>query len=472
MRENFNKFKVKIIIEVLIKSLLYGFCIGLLSIAVPLIIIKLKKIDFEVLYLIIIGINVMSIASGLIFLIFKPNDKKIAIRLDKELNLNQKVLTMIEFEQSENDMVILQRENTNDILSKISLKNLTMKFSVFLFVFIAIALSFTITAFAIPNESNPGPVGPPPIVDPDYDADDWTIQAIQDLIEEVQAADINTNLKTKYVDSLNQLIEVIMDATKESQMKEYVLSTIDNVLLELDKTNTNNEIYLVLRESTYTLVYTLGGEINNYNLVNVENALSSFRILISGSSQAITELDKDFGSLIKKSQLDLKEELVASIIKFSDAINNCAKENDVNSAVINAINTHVPSVINALTKQKNNQEIANLIENRLLTIFGLHENDDDNNDDDVNPGNNSTDDTGKLPPNQTGSGGMGTGEVLFGGNDSFFDPENGEVKYGDVITAYYGLVVGRIEEGIIEEDLREMFNYYFDILFGKKQSEE
>lgn len=484
MGNNFNKFKKKILLEVLIKSLVYGLCAGLITFSVPLIYIKVKEIDFKTIYLVLIGLGIMIIISSLVFLIIKPNNKKIAKRLDTELNLNEKVQTMIEFEQEDNLMVNIQRENTKHILSTISLKKLTMKFSIFFFVLITIAVSISITALAIPSKETPsGPV----IEDPDYDADNWTIQSIKDLIEEVEASEIDNNLKTKYVEKLNNLITLVKDATKESQMKTAVLSTIDDVYLELDITNTNNEVYLILRDSSYTLVSSLASAINQLKIENVSNALGSFVILISGSKDAINGLSSEFGLLIKKSQLDLNNELVASILTFAEAINECKNVptdhldpvddatkifNLVNDAVKEAVLKNSERVIKAITLQKSNQDVANLIDLRLKEIFEItdevtEEDKEHNNDQEIDP-----DDNTQTPPNQSGSGGMGTGEVLFGSDDSIFDPEKGTVEYGDVIASYYGTIVGQIEEGLINEELKEFFDQYYDMLFGKNESEE
>ena len=86
--------------------------------------------------------------SYLLLLIFYPTKIKVAKRLDKEFNLNQKVQTMIEFNDSDTLMSKIQREDTLNILGKTELKKLTMSVSVFL-LFFAIVTLFYMQASAV-----------------------------------------------------------------------------------------------------------------------------------------------------------------------------------------------------------------------------------------------------------------------------------------------------------------------------------
>ena len=78
----------------------------------------------------------------------------------------------------------------------------------------------------------------------------------------------------------------------------------------------------------------------------------------------------------------------------------------------------------------------------------------------------------KKEENINNSGGLGSGDVLFGSDDAFFDPEKGIVEYGDVITIYYGEILGKLNEGTLDESLREYFEYYYDMLLGDDKINE
>ena len=87
MQDGYLKFKKKIMLEVLIKSLSFSIALGLIVFSAPLIYFKLKEIKFNLLYLILISVGVIVLSFIIIYLILKPSEKKIAKRIDKQLDL-------------------------------------------------------------------------------------------------------------------------------------------------------------------------------------------------------------------------------------------------------------------------------------------------------------------------------------------------------------------------------------------------
>lgn len=81
--ESFNKFKKKIMLELLLKSIFISFSVGLFVFSLPLIYIKVKGIEFNIIYLILISIGTLLITFGLILV------GKHQPLLDMNSNLNQ-----------------------------------------------------------------------------------------------------------------------------------------------------------------------------------------------------------------------------------------------------------------------------------------------------------------------------------------------------------------------------------------------
>lgn len=471
MLNSFNKFKKKIQKERLIKSIIFSLSLGLIIFSAPWIYIKLKEITFNLLILGAIGLGVSIITFVILYFIIKPSDYNIAKRIDEQLNLNEKVQTMIEYKDNNDDMACLQREDTLEILSKTPLKNLAMKFSIFLFLILFIACSACVTAIAIPSKeddvsNDPDIILPP---DPNYDLDNWTTRALLDLIEEVEASTINEGLKSQFVSLLQGLITELEKADKESEMTSLVNNIIEKVKLELDKVNTNNEVYTVLKESKNYSIMDLAIMINQLKVEEVEKCIENFIPLINGNGDAITILDDDFGLLLRKSLLDTEESLFKALNGFSNELKTCVNELSVNDAVIAVVNKNKPIIVNVISKQKENKEMADYIERQLIDIFGLGNDEEDSNLDDNNdPSNNDSDiDPDELEDNNLG--GYGTGDFNFGSDDAFFDPESGKVVYGDVVYDYYGEILGKFNEGNMPEELKEIFEKYFDILLGMKE---
>ena len=471
--ENFNKFKNKIVLEILLKCIIAGFSIGLIVFSIPLIYIKVKGIEFNVLYLVLIALGVMLLIVGLGYLIFKPNKVRIAKRLDKEFKMNEKVQTMVEFENEEGFMIELQRQNTLNILSDISVKSLSMRFSIVLLILLVISCACGVTAFALPSHEDLPTVETP---EPTYEVDDWTILAIKNIIDKVKTSTAEDKLKTKYISMLEELIiELDTNIDKESQMKAYVIELIDDILLELDKVNTNNEVFFILKNSDNSLITSLAVDINLLDVNDIRNHIINISALINGSAEAVTEFNNDFGAVLKASNLDKNDELFKTLYKLAEDLYATRNSDNVRIAVEEVINKNIDSIMNVIEIQAENYRIAHYIEFELNSIFGLENNETDSSgdeEDDEQQKNPYEDEDKDKDENINNSGGLGTGDVLFGSNDQFFDPDKGVVEYGDVITGYYGEILGKLNEGLLDENLREYFEYYYNMLLGNDKLDE
>ena len=471
--ENFNKFKNKIVLEILLKCIIAGFSIGLIVFSIPLIYLKVKGIEFNVLYLVLIALGVMLLIVGLGYLISKPNKVRIAKRLDKEFKMNEKVQTMVEFENEEGFMIELQRQNTLNILSDISVKSLSMRFSIVLLILLVISCACGVTAFALPSHEDLPTVETP---EPTYEVDDWTILAIKNIIDKVKTSTAEDKLKTKYISMLEELIiELETNIDKESQMKAYVIELIDDILLELDKVNTNNEVFFILKDSDNSLITSLAVDINLLDVNDIRNHIINISALINGSAEAVTEFNNDFGAVLKASNLDKNDELFKTLYKLAEDLYATRNSDNVRTAVEEVINKNIDSIMNVIEIQAENYRIAHYIEFELNSIFGLENNETDSSgdeEDDEQQKNPYEDEDKDKDENINNSGGLGTGDVLFGSNDQFFDPDKGVVEYGDVITGYYGEILGKLNEGLLDENLREYFEYYYNMLLGNDKLDE
>ena len=109
--KEFERFKKKMMLQHLIKSILVAVIAGLGGAALAILFFHLVAPAGTIVGAIITGV----VFAGLGFLAFykqaKPDDKKLALRLDKELNLHEKVATMVEFNGNDNIIAQKQRED-------------------------------------------------------------------------------------------------------------------------------------------------------------------------------------------------------------------------------------------------------------------------------------------------------------------------------------------------------------------------
>lgn len=478
MNESFNKFKKKLLFEALIKSVVISLAVGLICFTVPYLIIKFTKVEINPNYLVFLLLAATSVASivfGLLFLILFPRKIKVAKRLDKQLDLKQKVQTMVEYENEDNPMVNLQRQDTLNILSNISLKKFAMKFSAFFFVLVGFAFVLSTTVIVV-NAVEKLTDEPSEVEGPKYDLDNWTVRALLDLIEIVETSSIQEDLKTPVVNNLKALLESLEDVELESEMKDLVKEVIDDADLRLDLINSNNEVFTVLKTSNSNVVVDLGTHINALNVTNINNSIENLYVYLTGDPAtvlgALADFDNDLRVLINSSALNKEEALVSAILKLASDLKECENSDSINESIKTAINSNKDNILNIIKLQAENKRIIEYTIEQLEIIFGLKES---SNTDQTDPGTSKPTINPVEPPKinpDENQGGYGTGEELFGSDDIMFDAEEGSVKYGEVIDKYYGELVGMFNDGTLPEEYKEFFEKYFNKLFGSIEDEE
>ncbi len=465
MNEGFKKFKKKIFLEALIKSIVIGISIGIILFTVPYLYILIKEIDFSILYLLLMALVGMIISFGLSYLILKQNDKKIAKRLDKELNLNEKVQTMVEYMNEDSPIVNIQRENTQEILNQTSLKKLTTKISAFLIVLVVISLSLGVTTLAYPKpEVNPLP-------EKEWSSDDWTKNAIYNLIRTVNKTEFNEELKAKYIQKLEEFVDSLDNIKTETRLVLAVSELVAYNELEVDIVNSNNEIYEVLITSNNSRITDIAGQIYLLNPEKLEIALEAIIITINNQASVIEVFDRELRTLLDKPELDKEDPLHQSLYQLSKDLMTCTTAENVNDAVKMVIDKSTKPILEIIKTQKANQDITDYIFEELVEILGLEEYFKNLISD--NEQNGSSQGDGPKPELPTkGTGGYDTGEFIVASDDVCFDLEKGIVKYGEIIDMYNGIIAGLYKDGKLPKEYEEFFKQYYGILYTPKTDEE
>ncbi len=469
MTESISKFKKKILIEVGIKSLFISIFSAIMITSFVLLICKLNGIDLPVYVYCLISFGISLLGTISFYFILKPNDKKIAKRLDQQLELNQKVQTMIDYQDDKSLLAQVQREDTSNRLNTISVKNMKMKFHWALFILPLLAIALLIPSLLIPL--NAAPVVTPP-EEPTYELDNETILAIRKLIEEVQGRALDEHVKQAYVLELELLITRLgADGVKESQIEGIVKTTIVNEN-NICKQNTSYQaVAEILKQSEQTAIKSIANAMVKANTEQVDYAFENLRLSLQ-KTERDEELDsilmavrKDIGMALKQSEVNQEGELVKSLISFADALSNCiGKGKNTTNTSFNAAMVEVDA---AMEKEELIVVTANDIELELRKIFSISGESNDPED----PSKPGSSDVNKEDVNNN-QGGFGGNETLYGSDDAFFDPEKGTVKYGDVIKDYHSEIVNMILDGTIPEDKQAYFEEYFEILYGKQTEEE
>ena len=250
----FNNFKKKIMIEFLIKCLIISFSLFFIIFSILFILSKREVISLKIWLDLIIGLSSGLVLFLVLYFIFKPNDKKIAIRLDNELDLNEKVQTMIEYKDKDELIVNIQREDTLNKLKEITTKKLRFKIHYIIYILFGLSCVLLTTSIIIPKVIHP--IIEPEDPDKDYTLSEWQILQIEKLVKYVNDSKMSDVNKEKYVYELNLLIDGLKESKKESQMKSNVLTAIANINLLMLTESTNKEVYNTLKD------------VVNYNLIS------------------------------------------------------------------------------------------------------------------------------------------------------------------------------------------------------------
>ena len=470
MGNNFKKIKVKFIVESLLIALFISILLGLLISSILVLTYKQLGLEYDILLFVLCSVGVFLVSFIVSFIILKPNDIKVAKRIDKQMNLKEKISTMLEYEDKEGYIITKQREDAADKLNNLSVKKIKMHFNKYLLILPLIVLPFCLTSILVDSKFEETK---PPIEEP-ISGDPYIIEQIKDLIREVNE-DVNLMypVKEAYVLHLEGLIEAI-DVADISRAKEVeaVNLTITNISLSSSILNSIDDISLALSNSNLTEAHVLGTALASYDSERINSALEDIRSYLNSPSARqrqlnYEELINDGFQLVDNERLDADDELY---VEFTNLKNNLAEAitatttyySDLENVINNAKKTFEEAVI----RQVETLYMANYLEERLIAIFELP-----NNDEPINPPVPNPPSGDEEPTDPDNGGGGGHGDTIYAGDDIFYDPDEGLVPYYEVIAKYSAYIEGLVQDGVISEELANYYIEYFNNLYEVDEGE-
>lgn len=470
MGNNFKKIKVKFIVESLLIALFISILLGLLISSILVLTYKQLGLEYDILLFVLCSVGVFLVSFIVSFIILKPNDIKVAKRIDKQMNLKEKISTMLEYEDKEGYIITKQREDAADKLNNLSVKKIKMHFNKYLLILPLIVLPFCLTSILVDSKFEETK---PPIEEP-ISGDPYIIEQIKDLIREVNE-DVNLMypVKEAYVLHLEGLIEAI-DVADISRAKEVeaVNLTITNISLSSSILNSIDDISLALSNSNLTEAHVLGTALASYDSERINSALEDIRSYLNSPSARQRQLNyekliNDGFQLVDNERLDADDELY---VEFTNLKNNLAEAitatttyySDLENVINNAKKTFEEAVI----RQVETLYMANYLEERLIAIFELP-----NNDEPINPPVPNPPSGDEEPTDPDNGGGGGHGDTIYPGDDIFYDPDEGLVPYYEVIAKYSAYIEGLVQDGVISEELANYYIEYFNNLYEVDEGE-
>lgn len=506
MSENFIKFKHRSIQICALKIALIGLSFGLVTGGTSLLLSKYEAIAMKTLFALLIGGAAAIAAGALTWLILRRSNHALAMQLDKEFDLHEKVQTMIEYEKEDGAIYALQREDAEAALNAIPKHSLRFRYWWIYLLCFVISVGFFLTAFLIKPDTTEEP--PPPQEDPAFAITEIQRLALSNLITEVNASKMDSPYKENVAMALTELLDDLIDATKQSEKAAALDTAMEEILDETDDSSPAIELIEALWGRGNENVRALVEAINHYGwAANQEwdsyyKEMTNFRMsfIYAATDEETPEEEQmtaDTAALLTAASSDVSMALVASGVNASDPIYAVlVKLNTVNETAdganlyglstlatmaetlgytetqlalettVNALNVEI---FNALEQSYVNVTTGEHTVTRLSEIFGYKapKFKRPNLSDGSNEGNagNEGDHSSGNPPSTDS-------ENVYGSTEKVLNPVSGEhVEYGDIFNGYQADQLEKAKQERSEEEY-EAIKKYFDILAGVDEEDQ
>ena len=470
MSKSFLKFKRKVRVQSILSAVLLGLGTGITAFAVITAVMKLLDREVTPLYYGICIGGAFIVATVLYFL-FMPSDKRLAKRLDITYTLDEKVSTMVELREQTDGFAILQREDADRRLGEMPKRALRSRTLIAGILVLAMSLALTVGALLIPAKAET-PEAP---ID-EFDKQ-WLITAIGELITAVENSYVEEDLKESTLAELKDLLSFVEGSQFLSEMKREAVKTVIAINSALRKANSVEAISEQFAKSSDAELVKLGKELA---------ALSG-----SGSKKALEALGDKISDLDPSDAVFIADEIDAYLgmsgVRSDDGVYMMFKSlvAAVKSSSSNAddkFDAEAKNLSSAVILQNVNRTTIDTVINKLCSLFGITEEDITAEDPDADIALRDPADheqvpdegtEGEEPDTNIGSGGLGTGEIIYGSDDLVFDPDTNTYRpYGEIINEYFAKINEYVTDGKTSEEISAAIDEYFGALFGGLKNDE
>ena len=459
---NFLKFRRKVRTEAILSAIFIGVGTGVIAYAATAIVYKLLGVTLPPLYYGVFG-GAALLLSLILYFVFTPSDEKLAKRLDALYSLDEKISTMVELRDRDDAFAILQREDAEEKLREQPIGNLK-----------STRLIAAILVLVIATGSFAGSLLVPMKLDTEAPIDEfdkqWIITAINELITIVEGAYIDDTLKASSVTELKELLVFVEGSQLLSEMKAEAVKTVIAIKQALNNANSAEAIAKQFLTSQDANIKNLGKQMAD--------------LAGSGSKGALENLGAAWSNLtaddVSFAADELNTYLQASGVRSDDSVYMLFKTLlatvKADSSVVESECESAGKLLSAAVIVQNvNKSTITMVINKLCNLFGITENDITAVDPDSDIQIGSPTDKNPIPDEpdveepdvNIGSGGLGTGDVIYGSNDMIYDPHTNTYRpYGEMLNEYYAKANEYMTDGKTSQEISDALEEYFGILFG------
>lgn len=470
MGEGFNRFKKKFRRGALLKSIAYGLSLGVAVVAALMLIQKLTLIHISPLVYALAGGLSALLLGVLLSVCLIPNDRRLAKMLDRRLDMNEKVQTMVSFCDETGSMVELQRQDTDERLLAIPLKSVRIKRKALSMLSLLLAAAMLTAALLVPTL--PTAAEEEPLVD-EYEQN-WRAASIAELIALVEKSLMQETPKAETLTALGALLDTVKTTDKENEMKTAAIVAVLSIDEAISKANVALPMAERLKTSADGDIKAMADAMSELGATAFRKALESFRERLEGedASEIAYTFNEEIGAAIRTSGIDADNAFAKRIDGFSKTLLSIANAEPVVQEDIDALFDEArPELQELIMQQRDNMLTGATVVSKLMDIFGLIDGDL------VTEGEEPPvtaapeqfippeEDDDEEDEEELGDGGYGSGEFVVGSDDTVYDAADGAyVPYGKVIIEYYARMSALLQSKELTPEQKKMVNDYFAAL--------
>ena len=473
MGQGYRKFRRRMLCAAFLRSILPGASLALAVFAVLFLLQKRMILSLSPLLCAGIGIGAGLILGGVLFVALFPYKKRLARKLDRELQLREGVQTMLTFADRQDDIVVLQREQTDERLLSTPAKKLKIRHAWTCVVCFVLAVLMTVSAFAIPaKQPEPDPVPQ----EPPFELGEWEAVALRDLIREVEESTMTERAKVQTVDALQALLEALYKTDTQSRMKTLVVDTVISVRGFVNGVVTQRSFAPIMSAAGSDYTKELEKALSEQEPTAFKQALDAIVAKMHDDDEldvAVHVLSEELKMVLRNSGAYEQDALYTEIERLANTLANVAAQLEnytltwARMQITDAFGIAYTQMGKALTQQRYDAQMGAHVESRLLEIFGLSAEDlpgaEGEDEGPQTPGDYEEDDDDQTITD----GGLGSGELIVGSQDIIYDPSHeGYVKYSEVIDIYNAIFLEKKIDGILSEEMAALIEAYFTALFS------
>ncbi len=471
MGKHFLKVKRKTRLAALVTAVITGVAIGLISAAAIMLFSKLsaKSID-SLYYLCSAGLAVA--ASALLFFAFMPSSKRLAKRIDEENRLDERMRTMLAFEGREDMFSVLQREDAEEKLSVAKVKFWRKKQVISAIVTLAVSIGCVTGAILVPAKAEEGEK---PLDEFDKQ---WLLADLSDIISLVESSMMDEQLRDITLAELNGLVDFVSGHDMMSEIKAEAITVVIDVNTGLKRTNTAVGIGNALTDSANPALATLAEGLASLSGNTVRKGLESLYEIITSDDELIEASAASDELLYAMTDIDTSSAVTRILKNLVSAMRNYSDGGEVD--IDDAFNVAKSQLSPEIMLQILNKTTIQTVTTRLCSLFGIVQSDLNTETDDpiiINPprddeGTDETPDINDDDNQDIGSGGIGTGELIYGSNDMLYDYRtNTYVPFGQLLADYRAKANEKVNDGKLEEDFAAFVKAYFQKISESKSED-